>query len=102
MKKIKLLFSVAIFACMSVVGYTAYDNMGMSDVEKLMLANVEALTGDEDVQMLVGRGRTVGCGGHSFAHFKTYCCPNTMYYTCHEGFIWTCTKPFSQIYHCNS
>ena len=47
MKKIKLFLSVAIFACMTVAGYSVYDTMTMSDTEKLMIANVEALTGSE-------------------------------------------------------
>ena len=47
MKKIKLFLSIAIFACMTVGGYSAYDNMTMTDAEILMLANVEALTSDE-------------------------------------------------------
>ena len=48
MKKIKLFLSIAIFACMTVGGYSAYDTMTMSDAETLMLANVEALTSDSE------------------------------------------------------
>ena len=43
MKRIKILLSIFAVAAMSVAGYTTYDNMTMSDTEKLMLANVEAL-----------------------------------------------------------
>ena len=48
MKKTKTLFSIAIFACITAIGYTTYDDTTMNDAEILMLTNIEALALNED------------------------------------------------------
>lgn len=48
MKRIKLLLAIFTFAAMSAVGYTTYD-MTMSTTDQLLLANVEALTADNEL-----------------------------------------------------
>lgn len=47
MKKIKFIIASLLFCTMSYVGYTTYKQMSMSDAEKFMKANVEALTSGE-------------------------------------------------------
>lgn len=47
MKKIKFIIASLLFCTMSYVGYTTYKQMSMSDAEKFMKANVEALTRSE-------------------------------------------------------
>ena len=75
MKKIKILFASVLFCVMGYTGYTAHEYATMSDAEKMMKANIEALTQDEGggVNNPVGRWRTVGCGGRAFSQWKTYC-----------------------------
>lgn len=42
------LFAVAAFVCAAAfAGYTAYEQATMTDAERMMLANLEALTGNE-------------------------------------------------------
>ncbi len=49
MKKIKMTIVAAMFCAAAFAGYTAYDRATMTDQERLMLANIEALTNiDED------------------------------------------------------
>ena len=47
MKRIKLLLAIFAVAGMSAVGYTTDDNMPMSNLDKLMLSNIEALATEE-------------------------------------------------------
>lgn len=47
MKKVKILVASVLFCAMGYVGYIAHERMTMSEVEKFMQANVEALTHDE-------------------------------------------------------
>lgn len=47
MKKIKIAIATVVFCAMGYVGYTAHERMTMSETEKFMLANVEALTSGE-------------------------------------------------------
>ena len=47
MKKVKILVASVLFCAMGYVGYTTYKQMSMSDVERFMQANVEALTRGE-------------------------------------------------------
>ena len=47
MKRIKFLVASVLFCAMGYVGYTAHEKMTMSEAEKFMQANVEALTLDE-------------------------------------------------------
>ena len=47
MKKIKILFASVLFCVMGYTGYTAHEYATMSDAEKMMKANIEALTQDE-------------------------------------------------------
>lgn len=49
MKKIKIIMATVVFCAMGYVGYTAHEKMTMSEAEKFMQANVEALTSDEIV-----------------------------------------------------
>lgn len=44
MKKIKILFASVLFCVMGYTGYTAHEYATMSDAEKMMKANIEALT----------------------------------------------------------
>lgn len=44
MKRIKVLVVSVLFCAMGYTGYTAYEKMAMSEAEKFMQANVEALT----------------------------------------------------------
>ena len=46
-KKVKILVASVLFCAMGYVGYTTYKQMSMSDVERFMQANVEALTRGE-------------------------------------------------------
>lgn len=47
MKRIKFLVASVLFCAMGYVGYTAHAKMTMSEAEKFMKANIEALTLDE-------------------------------------------------------
>ena len=47
MKKIKILVASVLCCAMGYTGYTAYEKMTMSEAEKFMIANVEALTLNE-------------------------------------------------------
>ena len=47
MKKIKILVASVLCCAMGYTGYTAYEKMTMSEAEKFMIANVEALTSTE-------------------------------------------------------
>ena len=47
MKKIKILVASVLCCAMGYTGYTAYEKMTMSEAEKFMIANVEALTSEE-------------------------------------------------------
>lgn len=47
MRKVKFLVASLLFCAMSYVGYTTYEKMSMTEAEKLMQANVEALTRSE-------------------------------------------------------
>ncbi|MFR9531608.1 MAG: hypothetical protein SNH05_09635 [Rikenellaceae bacterium] len=60
MKRIKMLAAAAIFCTAGFAGYTAYDKATMTDEEKFMLANLEALTSGE-----VESGSTVICYSES-------------------------------------
>jgi len=44
MRKIKFLVASVLFCAMGYTGYTAYEKMTMSEAEKFMKANIEALT----------------------------------------------------------
>ena len=44
MRKIKFLVASVLFCAMGYVGYTAHEKMTMSETEKFLQANVEALT----------------------------------------------------------
>ena len=46
-KKVKILVASVLFCAMGYVGYTTYNQMSMSDFERFMQANVEALTRGE-------------------------------------------------------
>ena len=48
MKKIKILVASVLCCAMGYAGYTAYEKMTMSEAEKFMIANVEALTSNEN------------------------------------------------------
>ena len=52
MKKVKILITSVLFCAMGYTGYIAYERMTMSEAEKFMLANVEALTRDESTSSL--------------------------------------------------
>ena len=47
MRKIKFLVASVLFCAMGYVGYTAHKKMTMSEADKFMKANIEALTVDE-------------------------------------------------------
>ena len=47
MKKIKILVASVLCCAMGYTGYTAYEKTTMSEAEKFMIANVEALTQTE-------------------------------------------------------
>ena len=47
MKKIKILVASVLCCAMGYTGYTTYEKMTMSEAEKFMIANVEALTSGE-------------------------------------------------------
>ncbi len=47
MKKIKMFAAAAMFCATAFAGYTAYDKATMTDQEKLMQVNLEALTDPE-------------------------------------------------------
>lgn len=47
MKKVKILVASVLFCAMGYTGYTAYEKIAMSETEKFMQANIEALTLDE-------------------------------------------------------
>ena len=47
MKRVKILVASVLFCAMGYVGYTAHQKMAMSEAEKFMKANIEALTDEE-------------------------------------------------------
>ncbi|MFR3328742.1 MAG: hypothetical protein ACLTSL_00995 [Odoribacter splanchnicus] len=47
MKKVKILVTSVLFYAMGYVGYMAHEKMTMTEAEKFMLVNIEALTRDE-------------------------------------------------------
>ena len=47
MKKVKILVASVLFCAMGYVGYMAHEKMTMTEAEKFMLVNIEALTRDE-------------------------------------------------------
>lgn len=47
MKRVKVLVASVLFCAMGYVGYIAHEKMTMSEAEKFMQANIEALTLDE-------------------------------------------------------
>jgi len=47
MKKVKIFVASVLFCAMGYVGYTTHERMTMSEAEKFMQANVEALTQEE-------------------------------------------------------
>ncbi len=55
MKKIKLFAAVAIFCAAGFSGYTAYESATMTDQERFMLKNIEALTYDIEVIIECGQ-----------------------------------------------
>ena len=48
MKRIKMLFAVALICAMGTVGYNSYADANMTAQERLLLENIEALTSGED------------------------------------------------------
>ncbi len=95
-KSIFCAIATLVVSAAAVVGVKAYDYYSLSP---LMKANLEVL-GLGDVNKPVGRWRTVACGGASFAHMKTYCCPHTHYDNCpHKG---DCGEDLSKIVGCNN
>lgn len=61
MKKIKLFLCVALFGAMSYGAFTAYQSMTMSEEERFLLANIEALTNGEP-----GGGGGGSCGSYGW------------------------------------
>lgn len=59
MKRVKILVASVLFCAMGYVGYTTHEKMTMSEAEKFMQANVEALTDGES-----GVGSVVICRCH--------------------------------------
>ncbi len=47
MKKVKILVASVLFCAMGYTGYTAHEKMSMSEAERFMKTNIEALTRDE-------------------------------------------------------
>ncbi len=47
MRKIKLLVASLLFCAMSYAGYMGYERVTMSEAEKFMMSNIEALTSGE-------------------------------------------------------
>ena len=47
MKKVKILIASVLFCAMGYTGYTTYEKMAVSEAEKFMKVNVEALTEGE-------------------------------------------------------
>lgn len=74
MKRIKMLAAVAIFCTAGFAGFAAYDKATMTDEEKFMLANIEALSWYEVPNMddncllnpifYQGWGASICSGGH--------------------------------------
>ena len=70
MRKIKFLIGLVLFCAMGYVGYIAHEKMNMSDAERFIQANVEALTRDESggtsytCESKIGEGdrKTFFCG----------------------------------------
>ena len=81
MKKVKILIVSVLFCAMGYAGYTTYEKMTMSEAEKFMKVNIEALTSNQ-TEFLKGRWRTVGCGSYNFSDWKTYCCPHDFFQNC--------------------
>lgn len=67
MKKVKILIASVLFCAMGYIGNTTYQKMTISEVEKFMQANVEALTRDEGGSSTSWACRTeekAGSGGY--------------------------------------
>lgn len=63
MKRVKILVASVLFCAMGYVGYTTHEKMIMSEAEKFMQANVEALTQDEG-----GTSGWLHCRCHNDGH----------------------------------
>lgn len=66
---------------MGYIGYTTYERITMSEDERFMLQNVEAITENESSN-IDGRWRTVGCGGPRFDQWEPFCCPSPYAVSC--------------------
>ncbi len=60
MKKIKMFAAVAMFCTAAFSGYTAYDQATMTDQERFMLANIEALTEESENDLAVSAYKKEG------------------------------------------
>ena len=67
MKRVKILVASVLFCAMGYVGYTTHEKMTMSEAEKFMQANVEALTQDEG-----GTSGWLHCRCHFFVSSITH------------------------------
>ncbi len=61
MKKIKMFAAAAMFCAAAFAGYTAYDQATMTDAERMMLANIEALATLEIYIPFICVGEKVYC-----------------------------------------
>ena len=92
MKRVKVLIASALFCAMGYAGFIAHEKMTMPEAEKLMTANIEALTDNEsggetthcrchdDGQCYVGnaisfRSSCVKLKGSDACHLYAYHCP---------------------------
>lgn len=71
MKKLKLFMFVALFGAMSFGAFTAYDYATMSEEERFLLANIEALSSSSEGAIVNGPGNTKYCAKCLTNH--TYC-----------------------------
>ena len=76
MKKIKILVASVLCCAMGYTGYTAYEKMTMSEAEKFMIANVEALTSNES-----------GGNNYNICYYESVVKTGYTYYDCTD-----CTK----------
>lgn len=82
MRKVKFLVASLLFCAMSYVGYTTYEKMSMTEAEKLMLANVEALTSGES------GGGTGSCGSYGWTGDSYFIVCNVSKEEALENFNW--------------